>query len=193
MTILIHRVLVASAFVTAPAFASEPEGAKVDLLSPNGGLMFWTLIIFVALLVILSRFAFKPLLAAVEAREKSLAETLAAAKAERAAAAALLAEQQAALDAARLEAQQFIVDGRIAGDKLKADLLEQAKKQQAELLEKARRELESEKERAIAELRREAVELAVKGASRVVEQNLDNAANRQLVERFLAGIGDKAR
>ena len=176
-----------------PAFASEPAEGKTNLLSPNGGLMFWTLVIFVVLLFILSKFAFKPMLAAVEAREQSLADTLAAAKTERAAAAALLAQQQAALDAARGEAQQFIVDGRIAGDRLKADLLEQAKKQQGELLDKARRELESEKERAIAELRREAVDLAVKGASRVVEKNLDTAANRQLVETFLAGIGTKAR
>ena len=183
------RALAALALTAAPVLASEPEGGKVNLLSPNGGLMFWTLLIFGALLLILRRYAFGPLLAAVEARELALEETIKAAKADRDAASALLAEQQAALAKSRAEALQMIADGRTAGEKLKADLLEQGRQQQTELLERARRELSSEKDRAIAELRKEAVELAIKGASRVIEKNLDDAGNRQLVESYLATVG----
>ena len=185
------RALAALVLIARPVLASEPEGGKVNLLSPNGGLMFWTLLIFAALLLILRRYALGPLLAAVEAREAALEATIKSAKADRDAAAALLAEQQAALAKSRGEAQQMIADGRVAGEKLKADLLEQGRTQQTELLERARRELSSEKDRAIAELRKEAVELAIKGASRVIEKNLDDASNRQLVENYLATVGSK--
>jgi F-type H+-transporting ATPase subunit b len=150
--------------------------------------MFWTLLIFVVLLFVLSRAAFKPMLAAVEAREKSLEEAIANAKADREAAAKILAEHQAQLDAARGEAQKLIAEGRAVGDKVRADMIEETRGQQQEMLERARREIESEKQRAIADLRREAVELAIAGAGKVIEKNLDNASNRQIVESFLSSI-----
>ena len=189
-----HRLLVALAalaLTTAPALASEGEKAPVNLLAPSGGLMFWTLLIFVALFLVLSRYAFKPLIAAVEKREATLEASLAQAKADREAAAKLMVDTQAALDAARRQAQQLVAEGRAAGEKLKGDLLEAGKAQQVELTERARRELIAEKERAMVELRREAVDLAIKGASKVIEQNLDSAANRKLVDGFLSTIGPR--
>jgi F-type H+-transporting ATPase subunit b len=168
--------------------AEAAEAPKGGLLSPSGGLMFWTLLIFLVLLFVLSRAAFKPMLAAVEAREKSLEEAIAHAKADREAAAKILAENQAQLDAARGEAQKLIAEGRAVGDKVRADMIEETRGQQQEMLERARREIESEKVRAIADLRREAVELAIAGASKVIEKNLDDASNRQIVESFLSSI-----
>lgn len=171
----------------ATAFAAE-EGGKVNLLSPNGGLMFWTLLIFIVLLVVLSRYAFKPLVAAVEAREAALESAITKAQQDRDAAAKLLAEQQAQLDAARAEAQKFIADGRATSEKLKATMLEETRAQQQELLERAKRDIENEKLRAIGDLRREAVDLALAGASKLIAKNLDDASNRKLVEDFLASI-----
>ncbi|HNV77716.1 MAG TPA: F0F1 ATP synthase subunit B [Gemmatimonadaceae bacterium] len=171
----------------ATAFAAE-EGGKVNLLSPNGGLMFWTLLIFIVLLVVLSRYAFKPLVAAVEAREAALESAITKAQQDRDAAAKLLAEQQAQLDAARAEAQTFIADGRATSEKLKASMLEETRAQQQELLERAKRDIENEKLRAIGDLRREAVDLALAGASKLIAKNLDDAGNRKLVEDFLASI-----
>ena len=175
--------------VASPSVAlAAQEGGKVDLLSPNGGLMFWTLLIFIALLIVLSRFAFKPLLAAVEAREEALEAAISRAQKDREAAAKLMEEQRLALDAARMEAQRFIADGRATADKLRASMLEETQAQQQELLERARRDIEGEKVRAIAELRREAVDLALAGAGRLIERNLDDAGNRKLVEDFLRSI-----
>lgn len=174
---------------TSPSLAlAAEEGGKTNLLSPNGGLMVWTVAIFLSLMFILSRFAFKPLLAAVEAREKALEEAIANAEASNAAAAKAMAEAQAALASSRADAQKLIADGRATAEKLKASMLEETKAQQQELIERARRELENEKVRAIAELRREAVDLAIAGASRVVERNLDDASNRKLVESFLSSL-----
>jgi F-type H+-transporting ATPase subunit b len=73
---------------------------------------------------------------------------------------------------------------------VRADLLEQTRKEQQDMLERARREIETEKDRAIAQLRREAVELALAGASKVIEQNLQSDANRKLVETYLSSIGN---
>jgi F-type H+-transporting ATPase subunit b len=184
---------VLSAVAARPAFAQEAEhgaaaGGGGGLLDPHAGLMVWTLLIFVVLLAILSKFAFKPLTAAVEARERSLEEAIASAKRDREEAARLLAEQRAQLEGSRGEAQKLIADARAAGEKMRADLLEQTRQQQAELLDRARRDIDAERDRAIAELRREAVDLALAGASKVIERNLDDAGNRQLVEQFLATI-----
>ena len=183
----------ASVLTAAPLLAQEPAHEPVNLLSPNTGLMFWTLIIFVVLLAILARFAFKPLTAAVEAREKHLEEMIKKAEADRAEAAALIEKQTKALDAARSEAQHLIADARSTGEKLRNEMLEQTKHQQHELLERARVEIDTERKRAIADLRREAVELALAGASKVIERNLDDPTNRKLVESVLATVPTATR
>ena len=183
----LFRSLALSALIAAPAFAQE-EAPKTDLLAPNLGLMAWTLIIFVILAFVLSRFAFGPITAAVRAREQALEEAIASAKRDREEAARLLAEQQAALNATRGEAQKLIADARTAAERVRAELIEQAHTEQSNMLDRARREIETEKASAIAQLRREAVDLAIAGAGRVIDRNLDQAANRQLVESFLASV-----
>jgi F-type H+-transporting ATPase subunit b len=177
-------------FSALPLYAQEAEpAANVDLLSPHGGLMFWTLLIFVALFFILSRTAFGPITEAVAARERALQEAIDQAKLDREAAAKILAEHTAQLEGARAEAQRIIAEGRAVGDKLRAEMLEETRAQQQDMLERARREIQTEKTNAIAELREEAVDLALAGASKVIEKNLDDPTNRKLVESFLAGAG----
>ena len=172
----------------APAFASEAEGGPVNLLEPKAGLMFWTLVIFAGLLFVLSKFAFKPLFAAVEAREQALEAAIAGAQADRAAAAEALAQVKAQLEGARSEAQAIVAESRATAEKVRNDLLAQAKQQQEEMIEGARRVIDGERAAAVAALRREAVELAIAGASRVIEQNLDSEGNRRLVDTFLASL-----
>jgi F-type H+-transporting ATPase subunit b len=171
--------------VTVPEGTEAPSG---DLLSPAGGLMFWTLVIFLILFAILGKLVFPKITAAVEAREKALEEAIEGAKRDREEAARILAEQQKGIEAARLEAQKIIVEGRQAGEKVRATMIEETHQQQQAMLERARREIEMEKENAIAELRREAIELAIAGASKVIEKNLDDQSNRKIVETFLASI-----
>jgi vacuolar-type H+-ATPase subunit H len=83
-------------------------------------------------------------------------------------------------------------DSNRMAEKMRADLVAQTKQQQEEMIEQARRTIEGEKSAAIADLRREAVDLAIAGASRVIEQNLDSTGNRQIVESFLASLDGKA-
>ena len=179
------------ALTSAQLFAQEHEAAPagpVNLLEPKAGLMFWTLIIFFILFLVLSKFAFKPLFESVEAREKALEDAIEGARRDRAEAAELLAQQRALLEAGRADAQRFIADSRAVAEKMRADMLATTKEQQTEMLEGARRSIEGEKVSAIAQLRKESVELAIAGASRVLEQNLDNAGNRRIVEQFLGSL-----
>jgi len=174
---------------TAPLALAQEHEAPPGLMSIQVNLMFWTLLIFVVLYFILSKFAFGPITKAVEAREKALEDAIEGAKRDREAAAKLLAEHQAAIEAARGEGQKLIAEGRSVSEKMRHDLLEQTRKEQQEMLERARREIESERDKAVAQLRREAVDLALAGASKVIEQNLESDKNRKLVESYLASIG----
>jgi F-type H+-transporting ATPase subunit b len=185
MTLLRALVLLSAAASTAGA----QEEAKGGILTPHGGLMIWTLIIFALLYFVLRRYAFPAITAAVEAREKALEEAIEGARRDRAEAAALLEEHRKQIEAARTEAQRLIADGRATGEKIRVDMIEQTRQQQQELIDRARRDIEGERDRAIAELRREAVELAIAGAGKVIEKNLDDQSNRRLVEGFLASIG----
>lgn len=181
-------VLSVSIATALPLAAQEAEAAKPGLLTPSGGLMLWTLVIFIFVLFILSKFAYPKILEAVEAREKSLSDALAAAKKDREDAAALLAEHKKALDATRDEVQKIMTDARATAEKVRTDIVEQAHKEQQSMLERARAEIGAEKDRAMVELRKQTVELAVRAAGKVIERNLDVETNRAVVENFLASI-----
>jgi F-type H+-transporting ATPase subunit b len=165
----------------------EPN-ASANILTPNGGLMVWTLVIFLVLLFVLGKFAFGPITEQVRKREQALTDALESAKHDREEAAKLLAEQRQQLEAARDEGQKLIAEARTAADRSRQDLVNQAREQQTEILNRTREEIRGERDKAIAELRREAVDLAILGAGKVIEKNLDDRTNRELVEKFLASV-----
>jgi F-type H+-transporting ATPase subunit b len=166
--------------------AAAPRGGS--MLTPNGGLMIWTLLIFVALMLILTRFAFRPIIAAVQRREEALEAALVQASRDRDAAAEYLEQQRALLAHAHAEAARVIAEAHAAAERVRAELIETAHAEQQELLRRAREEIDGERRRAIADLRREAVDLAIRAAGKVIERNVDDRANRELVERFLATV-----
>ena len=171
------------------ALAAGQQG----LMSLQVNLLFWTILIFGILYLLLSKLAYPAILSAVEAREKALKDAIDAARSDREAAARLLAEHEANIAAARDEAQKLIADARGISEKSKADMLERTRVEQQEMLERARRDIASERDKAIAELRREAVDLAIAGASKVIEQNLDSDKNRKIVENFLSSLDTQAK
>jgi F-type H+-transporting ATPase subunit b len=190
MRTFIRSTAMLAAYAT-PLLAQEGEkaGGSVNLLAPSAGLMFWTLLIFGALFFVLKRYFYPLIISAVAAREQALREALAAAQRDRTEAERVLAEHKAQLDAARGEAQKIIADGRAASETMRSQMLEETKRQQDDLLARAKRDIDSEKVKAIVELRREAIDLAIKGAGKVIEKNLDDATNRKLVEGFFSSLG----
>ena len=159
-------------------------------LTVEGGLMFWTLVVFVVLLAILRKFAWPAILGAVEAREQALERMLAEAAAEREQAAALLAENQKLIGEAKSQAHAIIVEARGISEKERALAVEKTRQEQEELLARARREIGAERERAVAELRREAVDLSLAAASRLIEKRLDGDTDRKLVLEFLSSLDE---
>jgi F-type H+-transporting ATPase subunit b len=175
-----------------PTLAALQEShAPSGPLTVEGGLMLWTIVVFLLLLALLKKFAWPAILGAVEAREKALEAQLAEAERNRAEAAALLAEQKALVAAARSQAHGIVAEARVLSEKERALALEKTKQEQEELLARARREIATERERAIAELRREAVDLSLAAASKLIGERMSSETDRKLVADYLATLDAK--
>ena len=155
----------------------------------NGGVIIWTVVIFVILLAVLYRLGYPALLKMVEERERRIQKQLEDAEKANAEAQRLLEEHKKQIAAARNEAQEILAKAKTVSQKERETLLAKAREEYDALLSRARKDIDAEKEKVIQALRREAVELSIAAASRVIEANLDNDANRKLVSEFLESIG----
>lgn len=173
--------------VTLVAPAQEQHAAPGPL-TIEFGLMFWTIVVFVLLLLILKKFAYPALLGAVEARERALQQQLDEAERNRAESAALLAEHKKLLAEARTQAHGLLVEARTSAEKERALAMEKTLQEQQQLLERARRDIGAERDRAIAELRREAVDLSLAAASKLIGERLSSDTDRKLVQEYLASL-----
>lgn len=157
-------------------------------LTVEGGLMIWTVFIFLLLLAVLKRFAWPAILGAVEAREHALEQQLAEAERSRTEAAELLAEHRKLVADARGQAHGIVVEARDLAEKERAAAMEKTKQEQQEMLARARREIVAERDRAVADLRREAVDLSLAAASKLIGERLGNDTDRKLVLDYLATL-----
>jgi len=173
-----------------PALASEGGGGG-GLLTVDGGLMIWTLFVFGLLFVVLKKYAWPQILGAVEAREKSLEEQIANTARLQEEAKRLVEQSQKALAEARGQALALLVEAKAQSERDRVAAVERTKAEQDELLARARREIATERDRAIGELRREAVDLSLAAASKLVGERLDSDADRKLVTSYLATLGEK--
>ena len=175
-----------------PLLFSTDEGGLPAPFSPTLGLFIWTFVVFIPFLFLLSKFVFPMIVKATADREAAITQQLADAERMHGEAKAALEEQRQLLAGARGEAQALMAEARGASERERAASVEKTKVEQQEMLERARREIVAEKERAVAELRREAVDLAIAAAGKVIGQRLDANADRKLVEEYLGQIGKKS-
>ena len=148
---------------------------------PTLGLFIWTWVVFILLFLVLRRYVFPPLLQMTVEREAAIKQQMADAERLRAESAAALEEQRQLLASARGEALAIVAEAREAAERERATAVEKTRQEQEHLLHRARREIDAERERAIANIRREAVDLAISAAGKVVSQRLDTAADRKIV------------
>ena len=151
----------------------------------NLGLSVWTIFVFLTLLGILWKFAWGPILGAVQAREDGIQETLDQAANEREEAAKLLAEHREQMADTRRQAQQMIAEGKEAGERVRRDIEEKARAEGDAMIERARESIEREKDAALEELRKESVDLALAAAAKLVQESLDEKKDRELVMGFI--------
>lgn len=172
---------VAEALPSAPA----EEGGWSRLFSVEWGLSVWTLLTFGTLLALLARYAWKPLMAALDAREQGIQSDIDEAARQRDEAEALLAEHREQMAEGRRRAQALIAESREAAEELRRQLEEKAREESRTIIANARREIERERDAAIAQLRREAVEVAMAAASRLLEERIDGGRDRRLVMDYI--------
>ena len=166
---------------------AEGGGGLYDI---NVGLSTWTLIVFAGLFLVLSKYAWAPILTAVDAREKGIQSALDEAAQHNADAAKLLEEHREQLADARRQSNELIAEGKAAGELVRKDIEEKARAEGQAILDRARMEIERERDAALDTLRKESVDLALAAASRLISENLDQAKDRELVERYLSKLGD---
>jgi F-type H+-transporting ATPase subunit b len=172
----------------ASPLSLTPVLATGGLTDLNPGLTLWTAITFLVLLVVLSKFAWGPIVKMLDERERTIREAIEAAKKERAEAERMLAEQKATLAHAQREAAEVAKRNQQEVEVLRQELTARARKEADELVASARRQIEEEKVKAMAELRGQVADLAIEAASRLVRANLDDATQRKLVEDYIAQL-----
>ncbi|MGH7469848.1 MAG: F0F1 ATP synthase subunit B [Longimicrobiales bacterium] len=173
----------------APAASQAGEhAASPEVFAWSTSVSVWTVVIFLILLAVLSKFAFPPILGYAAAREKRIQDTLDEAKHNREEAERLIEQQRQELARARTEAQQVIAEGRQAAEKVRADLLNKARTEQEELLARARADIETERLKAVESVRAQAVDLALAAAGKLIEQRLDGENDRRIINDFLARV-----
>ena len=158
------------------------------LLDPHVGLIIWTIITFLVVLLVLKKFAWPQLLASLDEREKRISDALAAAEQARQEAEEVLREHRQKIAAAEEEARKIVAEARAAGANVRQTIVSQAREEAERMLDQARTSIESEKRTAIAELRRETANLAVQAAGVLIDANLDDEKNRGLVDDLIAKI-----
>lgn len=167
------------------------EGASGAPMSPfevNFGLFFWTWAVFIALYFLLKKYAWPAILTVTEEREETIRKHLAEAEQAHAKAQALLAEQQKLLGESRGQAQAIMAEAKSAAEKERAVAVQKTREEQDALLARARREIAAEGEKARQELRREAVDLSLAAASKLIGERLTADADKKIVMDYLAGL-----
>lgn len=158
----------------------------MDLITPGFGLVFWSLITFFILLVVLKKFAWKPILGAIDERETGIKNALEAADKARMEMENLKADNERILNEARIEREGMLKDAREIKNKMINDAKEEAQAQASKMIVQAQAAIEIEKKAAMAELKNQVAALSIDIAEKVVREELSNKSKQlELVEAML--------
>jgi F-type H+-transporting ATPase subunit b len=180
--------------IAAPSllFAQHESEGGGGLYDINTGLSVWTLIVFVILLLILRKYAWGPIVDAVDSREKGIQAAIDGAAELNAEAAKLLEEHREQMSDARRQASEILAEAKVASERVRKELEEKARTEAQGIVERALAEIERERDGALETLRRESVDLALAAASQLMRESFDQETDRQLVERYLNELVDGA-
>ena len=158
------------------------------LVQPDPGLFLWTILTFLVLLVLLAKFAWKPLLALLDRREEMIRQSLDDADKAKQELQRLQQESKEILSKARVEAQSILAKSRSQAEKLKGELRQEAKVQADSILRDAEKQIQVETEKAIAVIKTEVVDLSLLVASKLIKRNLSKEDNQSLIEESLKQV-----
>ncbi len=155
------------------------------MLEINPGLIIWTIITFILLLVLLRTFAWKPLLSALEKREQHIRSSIEHAENATQEAEQLAAQNRKFMSDAEVKSQKLLKDSRELGEKLKSEIIAKANQQSKHIIEQAKLEIEREKEAALLKLRSEIADLSILVASKILGETLDSDKHRRVIDSYL--------
>ena len=176
------------ALATFVLAAEGKESGGSFLVSPNLGLMIWTLIAFGISMLLLKKYAFPPIQDALEKRANAINESIEHAEQTRQEADKLLEEYRARLKEAREQAEDILVRSRKAADAHQDEAKADAKRYREELLESTRKDIEAETRRALDEIRKEVAELTIIATEKVARKSLDADDQKRLIEEALSEV-----
>ena len=158
------------------------------LVQPDPGLYVWTILTFLVLLGLLAKFAWGPLMAALDARQESIRKSLDDARAAKQELERLNAESQKIMAQARAEADTILAATREDANRFRDELKHKAQAEAAGIVKNAERQIEQETARALQQIRAEAVDLSVAIASKLLQRNVSKADNERLIEETFRQI-----
>jgi F-type H+-transporting ATPase subunit b len=174
--------------IEAIVLLAAEDGGGSFLVSPNVGLMIWTLLAFGTTLYILNKVAFPRIAEALDRRRKAIEESIESAEQAKREADELLDEYRARLREAREQAEDIVVRARKAADSLADESKAQATKQREELLAATRRDIEAETQRSLDAIRKEVANLTVVATEKVTRKSLTPDDHRRLIEEALGEV-----
>ena len=169
--------------ITLAVIASE--SGKGGLLDVNPGLMIWTVITFIILLIILKKVAWKPILTALDKRENDIKESLAQAEKAKEEAKKILDENQANLAKAEEESRKIIEQSRTYAESLKEQMIKDSKEQAKKIVDEASSEIQRKKDAAFEELKGQIAQIAVNAAEKIIRESLDAQKSKQVIDKYL--------
>src|SRR5919109_2429373 len=169
------------------AQAEEDSGGSF-LVSPNVGLMVWTLLVFGLSMYLLRKLAFPRIAEALDRRQRAIEESIDAAERTRTEADKILAEYRERLAEARGQADEIVARARKTGEAAETEILAAARVKREEMMEQTRRDIEAETRRAIQEIRAEVADLTVMATEKVTRKTLTSEDQKRLVDEALAEL-----
>ena len=158
----------------------------MDLLTPSIGNIFWTTVVFLILVILLGKFAWKPILSAINTRETNIVDALNQVKLAKAEMENLKADNERIIREAKIERDAILKEAREIKDKIVGEAKDTAKTEGDKMIEQARQTINAEKNAAMADIKSQIGELSVNIAESILKQKLDNNdAQNQLVENIL--------
>jgi F-type H+-transporting ATPase subunit b len=158
------------------------------LITPTTGLMIWTLVTFVIVLIVLKRYAFGPIQQMLDARRQAIVADLDAAESARTEAQEALAEYRQQLAEARKEAGKIVEEARKVGDERRAAAVAELEAEKARLMRQTQEEIQAETRHALNAIKQQVADLAVAATETVVRARLDEAEQRRLIDEALGDV-----
>ena len=161
------------------------------LVQPDPGLYIWTIVTFLVLLAALAKFAWRPLLEALERRQDLIRKSLDDAQKAKQELEKLHVESQRILATARTEAEQILSATRSDANRFREELKQKAQAEAAGIVKNAEKQIELETARALQQIRTEAVDISVAIASKLLARNVSKEDNERLIEETFKQIEDR--